>query len=87
MLNKAQKISSSNGEIASCSNCDVNRASHITKILEGPQPMNLPNPSMKNTSAQDLVVSITFVHEREETDALNLGQPHHLLHSDEVQEI
>lgn len=45
MLNKAQKkISSSNGEIASCSNCDVNRASHITKILEGPQTHEFTEP-------------------------------------------
>ncbi|KAF4799433.1 hypothetical protein TURU_055268 [Turdus rufiventris] len=36
-------------------------------------------PYYVNNSAQDLEIAITFVNEREE--ALNLGQPHHLLES------
>lgn len=56
------------------------------KMLEGPhRPAHLPNPSMENNSAQDLEIAVTFVNETEE--ALNLGQPHHLLESGEVQEV
>lgn len=56
------------------------------KMLEGPhRPVHLPNPSMENNSAQDLEIAVTFVNETEE--ALNLGQPHHLLESGEVQEV
>lgn len=56
-------------------------------MLEGPHtPAHLPNPTGENTSAQDLVIAVTFVNEREKK-TLNLGQPHHLLDSSEVQEI
>lgn len=55
-------------------------------MLEGPHtPAPLPNSAMENISAQDLVIAITFVNEREEP--LNLGQPHHLLDSSEVQQV
>lgn len=55
-------------------------------MLEGPHtPAHLPNATVENISAHDLVIAISFVNEREET--LNLGQPHHILDSSKVQEI
>lgn len=85
LLTKAHRggeINSSNREITSCSNCDINRVPHITKIWECSYTLaNLSNPGMKNTSAQDLVIAITFVNEREETNVWKLEQPYYLLKS------